>query len=116
VADGRSLETLTAEDFRDIKGSWFQLTIDHPEKERHVAFQLELVDVTQVADGPSGTFRRPFAVLFHGPMQPVLPQAIYRLEHDKLGALELFIVPVGPEEPSDPGQRPTAMRYEAVFG
>jgi hypothetical protein len=116
VANDRSLETLTAEDFRDIAGTRFQLTIDHPEREGRGAFQLELADVTQAAGGPSNTFRKPFAVLFHGPMQPVLPQAIYRLEHDKLGVLELFIVPIGPDEPSDPGQRPTAMRYEAVFG
>ena len=111
----RSLETLTAEDFRDVKGSRFQLTIKLGEPMRPVVFQLELVEVTQAAGGASGTFRKPFAVLFHGPIQPVLRQAIYPLEHDKLGLLELFIVPVGPDEPAEPGQRPTAMRYEAVF-
>ena len=107
MADGRSLETLTAEDFRDVKGSRFQLT-----RGRHVAFEVELTDVTQAA-GPAGTFRAPFTVLFHGPVEPVLPQGIYRLEHDKLGVLDLFIVPIGPAEP---GTRPAAMRYEAVFG
>jgi hypothetical protein len=45
-----------------------------------------------------------------------MPQAIYPLKHDKLGMLELFIVPVGPEEPAAPGQSPAAMRYEVVFG
>lgn len=114
MTHGRSLDTLTAEDFRDVKGSRFQLKIDHPEPERRVAFQFELVDVTP-ARGYSSTFRQPFTVLFHGPIQPVLRQGIYRLEHDKLGALELFIVPVGPDEPPEPGA-PAAMRYEAVFG
>lgn len=40
MADDRSLETLTAEDFRDIAGTRFQLKIDHPEMEGRVAFQL----------------------------------------------------------------------------
>lgn len=31
------------------------------------------------------------------------------------GTLELFIVPVGPNEP-EPGAAPSAMRYESVFG
>jgi hypothetical protein len=107
MTNGRSLDTLTAEDFLDVKGSRFELTMPG----RHATFQVELADVTQAAGGRSGSLRTPFAVLFHGPIEPVLPQAIYRLENDKLGVLELFIVPIGPDE-----QRPTAMRYEAVFG
>jgi hypothetical protein len=115
VADSRSLETLTAEDFREIKGSRFHLTVELPGQGRHVVFQVELADVTQAARGPSGTLRTPFAVTFHGPIEPILPQGIYRLEHEQLGVLELFIVPIGPDEPSEPGKQPTAMRYEAVF-
>lgn len=111
MTNGRSLETLTAGDFLGVKGSRFQLKIERA----RFACQLELADVTQAAGDPSA-FRKPFAVLFHGPIEPVLPQGTYRLEHGTLGALELFIVPVGPDEPSEPGTRPTAMRYEAVFG
>lgn len=114
MTNSRSLETLTVDDFRQVKGSRFQLTVE-PKPGQHAHFPLELADVTQAAGG-SGSFRQPFAALFHGPLAPVLPQGIYRLEHDKLGVLELFIVPVGPDEPSDPGQQPAAMRYEAVFG
>ena len=116
MAHGPSLETLTADDFLEVKGSQFALTIEHPSPERHVVFQLQLADVTQASSGSSGAFRKTFAVLFHGPLEPVLPQGIYRLEHDELGALEIFIVPIGPDEPAEPGQRPVAMRYEAVFG
>lgn len=115
MENGRALETLTADDFRDLKGSRFQLTTGLPTTGRHVAFQVELADVTQSAVGPTGAFRAPFAVLFHDPLEPVLPQGIYRLEHEQLGVLELFIVPIGPDEPSEPGRQPTAMRYEAVF-
>lgn len=51
--------------------------------------------------------RQPFALLFHGPLAPVLPQAMYRFEHPALPPLDIFIVPVGPD-----GER---MRYEAIF-
>jgi hypothetical protein len=36
-----------------------------------------------------------------------LPQRIYRVEHGELGAMEIFLVPIGPDE--------VAHRYEAVF-
>lgn len=116
MADDRSLETLTADDFRAAQGSRFQLTTQRSEHGRQVALPVELADVTQAAEAPSDPFRKPFSVLFHGPIEPVLPQGIYRFEHDQIGVLDLFIVPVGPHEPSDPGSQPTAMRYEAVFG
>jgi hypothetical protein len=38
---------------------------------------------------------------------PPLPQHIYALEHTSLGKLELFLVPIGPDE--------RGMRYQAVF-
>jgi len=51
--------------------------------------------------------RQPFTLLFHGPLEPVLPQAVYHLEHEAVGAIDLFLVPLGPDQ--------DAMRYEAVF-
>ncbi|MDX6508976.1 MAG: hypothetical protein QOG81_728, partial [Gaiellaceae bacterium] len=36
-----------------------------------------------------------------------LPQQIYRFDHDELGTLEIFIVPIGTDE--------GGVRYEAVF-
>ena len=50
----------------------------------------------------------PFSLVFLGPSNPILPQATYRLTHDRLGQLDIFIVPVGP----DPQGR---IQYEAVF-
>lgn len=116
MTSGPSLETLTAGDFREIKDGRFRLTVELPEASRDATFELELAEVTEVAGGAAGTSRNPFSVLFHGPLEPVLPQGIYRLEHESLGELQLFIVPIGPDEPSAPDKRPTAMRYEAVFG
>lgn len=56
-----------------------------------------------------GPRAEPFSVFFLGPRQPVLPQAIYRLEHEAMGTLELFLVPVGPDPKAG------GMLYEAVF-
>jgi hypothetical protein len=60
------------------------------------------------APGRAGEEREQFSLLFHGPSDPVLPQAITRLAHPALGALEIFLVPLGPH-------RDVPMRYEAVF-
>ena len=54
-------------------------------------------------DGP----REPFALLFRGPKTPVLPQRIYRFDFEQLGAIEIFIVPIGRDE--------SGMSYEAIF-
>ncbi len=64
-------------------------------------FEAELVEVTEIAREPGG--RAPFSLVFRGGPDPPLPQRIYRVEHDELGALEIFLVPIAPD------------RYEAVF-
>jgi hypothetical protein len=74
---------------------------------------LELVEVQRAsyagkpaAVGPAGR-REPFSLLFRGPRSPYALQGNHRLEHDQLGTLELFLVPLGPDA--------AGMRYEAVF-
>jgi hypothetical protein len=56
-----------------------------------------------------GARPQPFSVYFRSPGQPILPQRIYRLAHDRMETLEIFLVPVGP----DP--KLGGMVYEAVF-
>ncbi len=51
--------------------------------------------------------REPCSILFRGPLEPVLPQQIYQIQHESLGRMDLFLVPVGPDE--------EGMLYEAVF-
>ena len=71
-------------------------------------FELELVEVKGYASKPeeqSGLER--FSVFFHGPGDSVLPQRAYSLEHDRMGVLDIFLVPIGRDE--------KATRYEAVF-
>jgi hypothetical protein len=115
MSDDRSLQALSAGDFRGYLGTRFRLTGGPAEGGSPTAVDAELVDVTEYAATAPGTFRAPFSVLFHGPLEPVLPQGTYRFEHDQFGALELFIVPIGPSEPAASGKAP-AMRYDAVFG
>ena len=67
---------------------------------------LVLAAVRQHAPAPHG--RSSFSLDFTGPAHPLLAQQTLRLEHAELGALELFVVPVGVED--------EAARYEAVFG
>lgn len=43
---------------------------------------------------PPGT-RPPFALVFLAKDPRVLPQRLYKLEHDEMGALQLFLVPIG---------------------
>ena len=73
--------------------------------------ELELAEVSRMpedwghADRPD-----PFSLVFHGPADHVLPQHVWPLDHDELGRLEVFLVPLGPQGP-DGGP----MLYEAVF-
>lgn len=69
------------------------------------SLDAELTDIS----APHPERPRPFSLLFLAPLEPVLPQAVYRFEHDRLDAFDLFIVPLGPD---GEGRH---MRYEAVF-
>jgi hypothetical protein len=92
----RDVATLTVDDFAALRGQRFRIA-----PEGAPAFDAELVDVSGIAREPGG--RAPFSLVFQGgPGQP-LPQAIYRVEHEALGAIEIFLVPIA------------ADRYEAVF-
>ena len=95
------LEKLGKEDFERLKNTKFRLFDDVG------AFvELELVDVTDEMVHLNDAAER-FSLYFHLPGTQLLPQRIYRMEHDELGSLELFIVPLGRE-----GE---GFSYQAVF-
>ncbi len=48
-----------------------------------------------------------FSLLFGGPREPQLPQGLYRLENERMGSFEIFLVPVDLTE--------EGYQYEAVF-
>lgn len=70
--------------------------------------ELELTEVKgylSQAHEQSGMER--FSAFFNGPLEPFLRQRVYALEHDLMGAFELFLVPIAKDE--------NGFRYEAVF-
>lgn len=72
----------------------------------HPPVELTLVDA---APGPwqrPGGGKTAFRLEFSGPAEPVLEQRTYRMVHAALGAVDLFIVPLGRDEKST--------TYEAV--
>ena len=91
-----SLDSLSVADFAPLRGDRFRIA-----PEDSPPFDVELVEVTEIPRGPSS--RAPFSLEFRGGPNPPLPQRIYRLEHDALGAIEIFLVPIASD------------RYEAVF-
>ncbi len=65
---------------------------------------LVLEEVSQLKEMPG---RQSFSLFFLGPVEGMLPQHIYRLQHAALGEMDLFLVPVG--------RRENGFEYEAVF-
>jgi hypothetical protein len=95
------LETLTKDNWTKYVGESFPITAGNSD-----TFNLKLTEVTGYGNRQGGN-REAFSILFCGPLQPVLPQSIYRFEHDDFGELAIFLVPIGPQ--------PDGMGYEAVF-
>ena len=90
------LEALTIDDFRPLLDDRFRIAPDDAP-----SFEVQLVEVTEIPREPGG--RAPFSLVFEGGPNPPLPQRIYHVEHEKLGELDIFLVPVAVD------------RYEAIF-
>lgn len=65
------------------------------------------LDLVRLDDGFSNPRQEQFSVTFRGSGQWILPQQIYSMEHDDIGELDLFLVPIGRDE--------SGVYYEAVF-
>jgi Domain of unknown function (DUF6916) len=66
--------------------------------------ELKLTSVTDVGSSPR---QIQFSLLFQASGDAPAAQGIYRLDHDKLGALDLFLVPIAKDA--------AGVRYEAIF-
>ena len=92
-----------------------QLTKDSLSKELNTKFrlsvepeqmcELELVEVKERGDRAGQAER--FSAVFRGPLDYPLPQHSYPMEHERLGNVEIFIVPIRRDE--------EGFYYEAVF-
>lgn len=94
-----TLEAITIDTFRARRNETFRATGSGGRPK-----DLVLIEIEDLGDGYS---RRAFSLLFAGPSTPVMPQATYRFENAATGALEFFLVPLGPEN--------GVFRYEAAF-
>jgi hypothetical protein len=94
-----SLATLTAESFEPYRGETFSLMAGGSE----LALTLATVQRLGNAMRAGGAF----SLQFSGPAGPIVPQATYPLRHGALGTLELFLVPLRPEN--------GLSRYEVIF-
>lgn len=97
------LQSLTIDDFSGLVGQPFDVS---DREEGPAATQLVLAEVTegrQILEG----FRKPFALLFHGPADLAIGQGNLWFTHQSIGTIPIFIVPIG----ADSEMR----QYEALF-
>ena len=94
---------LTLETFTQWLGESFAV-----ERGGESPYAIELVEAKGVAG--DSTSREPFSLLFRGTSEVILPQQIHTLHRQGAEALEIFLVPLGP----DP-KEPETILYEAVF-
>lgn len=95
------LQDLTPSLFSEHLGSTFRIQLGGGQ-----SLDAELFEVL-LHEAHGGPRKQPFSIHLRGPKGAALPQAIYRMEHDKLEPMEIFLVTIGPDE--------KGMRYEAVF-
>lgn len=95
------LETFTIDTFTPRLGETFRVVVVDQRE-----LQTRLTAVERVPGGEDRD-RVPFSLIFHAPHDAVLPQRIYRVENEHMGAFELFLVPLKPDQ--------DGMRYEAIF-
>jgi hypothetical protein len=81
------LAAVGIDDFKPHLGSQF----DAQAAGGPVAMTLSRVDPA----GDSGRKGGAFSLIFTAPRGPWLPQAIYPIRHAALGAMEIFLVPIG---------------------
>jgi uncharacterized protein DUF6916 len=90
---------LSRENFASNLNTRFWLRNGGPER--------EAVDLVEVTQGQSTPRQEQFSLTFRGDSAKVFPQRLYSMEHDTMGAFDLFLVPVGRDD--------TGTFYEAVF-
>jgi hypothetical protein len=73
--------------FAEVIGSRF--VIKGPEGQ---TLDLELSEVSEIRERPH---QQSFSVVFLGPESLAVDQGLYEVEHESLGTMHLFLVPIG---------------------
>jgi hypothetical protein len=90
------LDNLKYEDYLSELNTKFNLT--------EASVEIELIEVTEKKSTPQ---QEMFSLIFLGAKDEFLEQKIYKLQHEKLGEGELFLVPVA--------EKKDGFHYEAGF-
>lgn len=97
-----SVADLVCDDFAAHVGSVFALV-----GQEGTTLPLTLVEAKPACGDPRGGGRAPFSLLFRSSVQQVVPQGLYRFEHDAMGTIDLGITPVA--------RTADGIDYEAAF-
>ena len=93
------LKNLNSRDFSEHLHTTFQVRIPGA-----APLPLELIEVTEKSESPQV---EQFFLIFRGPFTPHFQQGTYAFEHEKVGTLDLFAVPLGPDA--------KGVTYQVVF-
>jgi hypothetical protein len=85
--------------FTEHLGTKFQAYADDS-----AAVELEMTGATDTGSGPG---QEQFSIVFRGPLDALLTQRTYRMEHPRMGTFDLFLVPIKREQ--------DGFYYEACF-
>lgn len=92
---------LTEKEFSKHLNTKFRVVAEEP-------IELELTEVKgYLSKQHEQTGMERFSAFFRGPADRYLGQKTYSVEHEQMGAFELFLVPLSRDE--------SGFRYEAVF-
>lgn len=96
------MELLTLQHFAPYVNETFAATVNDGE----VPFVLVEARPLQ-ASPPPGTARPPFSLLFRNGSSFLFPQQLYRMRHEGMGEVGIFLVPIARER--------EGFLYQAVF-
>ena len=99
------LDAFTIGTFAPLVGTRFTI-LDAATGDAVPLTELELIEANSLGEAGHRQ-REPFSLLFASREPQALRDDTYRLEHERLGSFELFVVPVE--------QDAHGVRYEAIF-
>ena len=97
------LDKLTREDFAKHLNQSFTLRHDAGDLALELIEAAPIETTAKLAEGR----RAQFSLVFRGPKERPFGQMTYQIEHEVMGSLDLFMVPLGPDD--------QGMLYEVVF-
>lgn len=65
------------------------------------------LELTQITESNSAPNIEQYSLVFRGPLDGFLSQQTHSLEHQRMGTMEVFLVPIGRDE--------QGFQYEAIF-